>query len=68
MPTPAHLYRRWYRLTPDRLVLLLLVVEALLWLSDRLGWPAWHKGYAVLTAVAVVGRRWWRWGSGLSWP
>lgn len=46
---------RWYRLTPDRLVLLLLVVEGLLWLSERLGWPAWHKGYAVLTAVATVG-------------
>ena len=24
-------------------------------LSDRLAWPAWHKGYAVLTCVAVVG-------------
>jgi hypothetical protein len=46
---------RWYRLTPDRLVLLLLVAEALLWLSERLGWPSWHKGYAVLTAVAGVG-------------
>ena len=47
--------RRWYRLTPDRLVLLLLVVEVALWLSDRLGWPAWHKGYAVSIAVAAVG-------------
>jgi hypothetical protein len=46
---------RWYRLTPDRLVLGLLGVEGLLWLSDRLCWPVWHKGYAVLTAVAVVG-------------
>ncbi len=46
---------RWYRLTPDRLILALLVVEGLLWLSERLGWPAWHKGYAVLTAVASVG-------------
>lgn len=44
-------------LTPDRcvLLLLLLVVEALLFLSNWLGWPAWHKGYAVLTCVAVVG-------------
>ncbi len=46
---------RWYRLTPDRLVLLLLVVEGLVWLSERLGSPAWHKGYAVLTAAASVG-------------
>jgi hypothetical protein len=46
---------RWYHLTPDRLVLLLLVIEGLLCLSERLGWPAWHKGYAVLTAVASVG-------------
>ena len=46
---------RWYRLTPDRLVLLLLVGECLLWLSDRLGWPTWHKGYAVLTMMAMVG-------------
>ncbi len=46
---------RWYRLTPDRLVLLLLVIEGLLWLSERLAWPAWHKGYAVLAAVASVG-------------
>jgi hypothetical protein len=46
---------RWYRLTPDRLILALLAVQGPLWLSDRLGWPAWHKGYAVLTAVASVG-------------
>ena len=41
--------------TPDRVVLLLLLVEALLFLSNWLGWPAWHKGYAVLTCVALVG-------------
>ncbi len=52
MPTP---HSRWYRLTPDRLILVLLAVEGLLWLSERLGWPVWHKGYAVLTAVATVG-------------
>lgn len=40
--------RRWYRLTPDRVVLLLLVAEVLLFLSNWLAWPAWHKGYAVL--------------------
>ena len=27
----------------------------LLWLSERFGWLGWHKGYAVLTCVAVVG-------------
>jgi hypothetical protein len=43
---------RWFHLTPDRLILALLAVEGLLWLSDRLGCQAWHKGYAVLTAVA----------------
>ncbi len=46
---------RWCHLTPDRLILALLVIEGLLWLSERLGWPGWHKGYAVLTAVASVG-------------
>jgi hypothetical protein len=46
---------RWFHLTPDRLILVLLAVEGLLWLSERLGWPAWHKGYAVLTGVATVG-------------
>jgi len=52
---PIALKPRWLRLTPDRLILAILAVEALLWLSDRLGWPAWHKGYAVLTAVASAG-------------
>ena len=46
---------RWYRLTPDRVILGLLVVVCLLWLSERFGWLPWHKGYAVLTALAVVG-------------
>jgi hypothetical protein len=46
---------RWFHLTPDRLILGLLAIEGLLWLSARLGWPVWHKGYAVLTAVASVG-------------
>ena len=32
----------------------LLVVEGLLFLSERFQWPAWHKGYAVLIAVASV--------------
>ena len=46
---------RWFRLTPGRFVLALLAVEVLLWLSERFGWLGWHKGYAVLTCVAVVG-------------
>ena len=46
---------RSYRATPGRLVIVLLVAEATLWLSDRLSWPAWHKGYAVLVALAGVG-------------
>ncbi len=45
----------WFQLTPGRFVLALLAVEVLLWLSERFGWLAWHKGYAVLTGVAVVG-------------
>lgn len=45
----------WCRLTPDRVVLLLLVMGCLLWLSNRLGWPAWQKGYAVLVALALIG-------------
>jgi hypothetical protein len=48
---------RWYRLTPDRLVLGLLAVEAFLLLSQ---WRCWfslnqHKGWTVLTAIAAVG-------------
>jgi hypothetical protein len=45
---------RRFRLTPDHCLVTLLAVEGLLWLSNRLGWPPWHKGYAVLTAVAAV--------------
>jgi hypothetical protein len=33
--------------------LALFVVECLLWLSERFG-AGWHKGYAVLTAVAML--------------
>ncbi len=42
----------WFSLTPDRLVIGLLILECLLWLSNWLGW--WHKGYAVLATIAVV--------------
>jgi hypothetical protein len=45
----------WFRLAPGRLILALLAAEALLWLSERFGWLPWHKGYAVLMAVATVG-------------
>ena len=45
---------RWFHLTPGRCPGGLLAVEGLLWLSERFGWLPWHKGYAVLTAVAVV--------------
>ncbi len=48
---------RWYRLTPDRLVLGLLAIEAFLLLSN---WGCWfpfnqHKGWTVVMAVAAVG-------------
>ena len=43
-----------FRLAPDHCLVTILVAEGLLWLSSRLGWPPWHKGYAVLTAVAAV--------------
>lgn len=46
---------RWYRLTSNRLVLVFLAVECLLWLSDRFRWLPWHKGYAVLSGVASSG-------------
>jgi hypothetical protein len=50
-------FRRWFRLTPDRLVIVLLAVEGLLWLSERFGWFGFdeHKGWAVLIALASVG-------------
>jgi hypothetical protein len=46
---------RWFQPTPGRLLAVLLAVEGLLWLSERLGSPEWHKGYAVLVAIACVG-------------
>ncbi len=48
---------RWYRLTPDRLVIGLLAVEGLLLLSEWGGWFPFnqHKGWTVLMAVAAVG-------------
>ena len=48
---------RWYRPTPDRLILALLAVQCLLWLSEQFQWFPFnqHQGWAVLIAVAVVG-------------
>ena len=53
MTTPT-LNPRRFRPTPSWLIVALLMVEGLLWLSDRFQWPTWHKGYAVLIAVASV--------------
>ena len=52
-PTPT----RRFRPTPAWLVLALLVVEGLLWLSERYEWFWFNekKGWTVLIAVAVVG-------------
>ena len=47
--------RRWYCPTPGWLVYGSLAVTSGIWLSNRFGWPAWHKGYPVLTTVAAVG-------------
>ena len=46
---------RWFHPTPTRFVTALLAVEVLLWLSDRLGWPARHGGFAMFECMAIVG-------------
>jgi hypothetical protein len=48
--------RCWPRLTPDRFVVVLLILEGFLWLSGRFGWFPFnhHKGWTVLIAVASV--------------
>jgi len=38
--TPAKPKLRWFHLTPDRFVAMLLALEGGLLLSERLGWPA----------------------------
>ena len=50
-------HRQRYRLTPHRLVLLLLVVECLLWLSERFQWFPFNvsKGWTVLICFGIVG-------------
>jgi hypothetical protein len=50
MPNPIHT-RRFFRPTTAWLIYSLLVVEGLLWLSER----SFPKGWAVLIAVAAVG-------------
>jgi hypothetical protein len=48
--------RRWYRLTPDRLVLGVLGVEGFLVLSEWFGWFAFNgQTWTVLIALAAVG-------------
>jgi hypothetical protein len=45
---------RWYRITPGRFIVALLAAECLLWLSERIGWPEWHKNDVVLIGAGVV--------------
>jgi len=54
-PQPAVLNpeRRWFRFTPDQMVLALFAVEGLMLLSEWFG--LFPKGWAVLIAVAAVG-------------
>ena len=48
--------RRWYHLSPDRLISGLLAAEGFLLLSDRFQWFAFNekKGYTVLIAMAAA--------------
>ncbi len=48
--------RRWYHITPDRLIVGLLAVEGFLLLSEWFQWFAFNekKGWTVLIAVAAV--------------
>ncbi len=57
MTDPKPTRRRHLTLTPSWLIFGLLVVEGLLWLSERYRWFAFnsHKGWTVLICVAVVG-------------
>ncbi len=66
---------RWFRLSPDRFVIGLLLAIGLLWLSERCQWFGFnhHKGWTVLIAVAAVGAAaivvllWWIAGLILGW-
>ena len=48
---------RWYRFTADRLVVGLLLIECLLWMSERWQWFPFnaHKGWTVLIGLAGIG-------------
>jgi hypothetical protein len=48
---------RWFHITPGRLVIVFLVAEAFLWLSDRLHWLAWHKGYSTDRVTLAYNRQ-----------
>jgi hypothetical protein len=54
-PQPAASEASRLRPSPSWLVAASLAATGLLWLSDHFGLLSWHKGYAVLTAVASVG-------------
>ena len=56
-PSERKAHRRWFRITPDRVVALLMALEVFLLLSERLEWFALnqHKGYAVLIAAVAAG-------------
>ena len=59
LPTPDTKRRtlRWFHPTPGRSLIVLLVVEGLLLLSERFRWFPFndHKGWTVLIAVASAG-------------
>jgi hypothetical protein len=55
-PSTPRAKRRWYRPTPGRGLVVLFLVEAILWLSDRWCWFPFnkHPGWTVLIAIAVM--------------
>ncbi len=57
MADPLTARRRWFRPTPDRIVLGLLAVEGFLLLSEWFQWFAFnhHKGWTVVICLATVG-------------
>lgn len=55
-PPTAETKPRWFQPTPGRVLLLLLAVEAILFLSERYRWFPFnnHKGWTVLIAIATL--------------
>jgi hypothetical protein len=55
--TPSKLVRRWFHVTPDRFVVGLLLMQCLLWLSERFQWFRFntYMGWTVLIDASVVG-------------